>query len=201
MEENINVNEVEVQSTEQPQQEVEEKMLPQSKVNEIVEKRLAKERNKLDKQWQDKFNALEEKIKLQSMTEEQKAEHEYEKRIHELEERERVLQEKENAYNKQQYQNEIENQLRQKGLPVDMADLLVGFDAETVAQKIDSMAQSMGVSVNTQIQEKLKQTTTPQEPTQRKQLFTLQEIQSMSLEEYRANKDLINESLKEIYKK
>lgn len=198
-ENNINVNEEVVEQT--TSTEVEEKMLPQSKVNEIVEKRLAKERNKLDKQWQDKFNALEEKIKLQSMTEEQIAQHEYEKRVHDLEEREKALQERENAYNKQQYQNEIINQLQAKGLPSDLSDLLVGFDAETVAQKIDSLAQSMGVSVNTQIQEKLKQTTTPQEPTQRKQLFTLQEIQAMNLEEYQANKELINESLKEIYKK
>ena len=185
--------------TEQPK---EVKTFTQEQVDEIVKKRLAKEQSKFEQRLEERINQLEEAQKLSQLSDDERKEVEYNKRVQELEAREKALKEKENAYNKQQYQNEIESQLKQKGLPTDLADLLVGFDAETVASKIDALAQSMGASVSNQIQEKLKSTTTPQEPTvERKPLMTLQEIQALSPQEYMANRELVEESLKSIYKK
>ena len=202
----INVN-TEVQGEQQApidKQEVhEEKMLPQSKVNEIVESRLNRERAKLEKQWQEKFNALEESIKLSQMSEQEKAEHEYQKRIADLEAREKAIQERETAYNKQQYHNEITSQLKAKGLPVDMADLLVDFDAETVASKITSMEQSFTTQVNSSIEAKVKASasvpTTPQHEQQG--LLTLDQIKAMSTKEVQANKELVDRSLEMIWGK
>ena len=180
-----------------PQDTKAEKTFSQDDVNNIVSKRV----DKLNKQWQEKFNALEESIKLSQMSETEKVEHEYNKRIQALEEREKALQEKENAYNKQQYHNEITSQLKAKGLPVDMADLLVGFDAETVASKIASMEQSFATQVNNSIEAKVKSSASvPTVPQKEAQLLTLEQIKALSATEMAQNKELVQKSLQALNK-
>ena len=200
MEENQNVateqNEQVVEQ--QPQEETKpEKTFTQAELDAIVKKRL----DKAEQKFNERLNQLEEAQKLAQMSEQEKQQFEFDKRVKELEQREQALLEKENAYSKQQYQNEIENQLKAKGLPTDLADLLINLDAETVAKKIDSMANAIGASVNSEIENKLKSSSIPQEPTkQPKRLLTREEIANMSLEEYRKNRDLINESLANLNK-
>ena len=175
-----------------------EKTFSQDDVNNIVSKRV----DKLNKQWQEKFNALEESIKLSQMSETEKVEHEYNKRIQALEEREKALQEKENAYNKQQYHNEITSQLKAKGLPVDMADLLVGFDAETVASKIASMEQSFATQVNSSIEAKVKASASvPTTPQVEAKPLTLADINNMSSQEIKAHKAEVERVLKDAFRK
>ena len=199
---NVNTEIQGEQETPSNTQEVQEKMLPQSKVNEVVEGRLKREREKLNKEWQEKFDALQESIKLQNMTQEERKEHDYNKKLADLEAREKALQEKESAYSRQQYQNEIENQLKAKGLPTDMADLLVGLDAETVASKIASMEKSFNTQVNNSIQDKIKSSAnTPTVPQEEQRLLTLEEIKSMTTNEYMANRELVEKSLKALNKK
>ena len=179
-----------------------EKTFSQEDVNNIVEKRLAKERNKLEKQWQEKFNALEESIKLSQMSETEKVEHEYNKRIQALEEREKALQEKENAYNRQQYHNEIASQLQAKGLPTDMADLLVGFDAETVASKISSMEQSFNTQINSSIEAKIKASANvPTTPVKEAKPLTLADINNMTPQEIKAHKSEVEKVLLNSFRK
>lgn len=190
--ENANVSAVEVQSTQEETQVQEEKMLTQSQVNDIVEKRLKRERERFDKQLKE----LSDAQKLQNMNEQEKQEFEYQRRIEELEAREKALLEKEDAYNKAQYKIEIQKMLNEAGLP-DISDSLIHLEAEVVKGQIDAMKQAFDAKVNSSIESKLKQTTTPQEPTkQAKQLLTREQIENMSPQEYRANRDLINESLK-----
>ena len=175
-----------------------ERTFSQDDVNNIVSKRV----DKLNKQWQEKFNALEESIKLSQMSETEKVEHEYNKRIQALEEREKALQEKENAYNKQQYHNEITSQLKAKGLPVDMADLLVGFDAETVASKIASMEQSFATQVNSSIEAKVKASASvPTTPQVEAKPLTLADINNMSSQEIKAHKAEVERVLKDAFRK
>ena len=193
-EQNTSVEQVQ-QEPQQEKQEQQERTFTQKEVDAIVKKRL----DKAEAKFNERLNQLEEAQKLAQMSEQEKQQFEFDKRVQDLEAREKALKEKENAYNKQQYHNEIENQLKTKGLPTDLADLLTGFDAETVASKIDSLAQSMGNSVSNQIQEKLKQSSIPQESTQQpKALLTREQIERMTPQEYKANRDLINESLKHL---
>ena len=181
-----------------PQDTKAEKTFSQDDVNNIVSKRV----DKLNKQWQEKFNALEESIKLSQMSETEKVEHEYNKRIQALEEREKALQEKENAYNKQQYHNEITSQLKAKGLPVDMADLLVDFDAETVSQKIASMEQSFATQVNSSIEAKVKASASvPTTPQVEAKPLTLADINNMTPQEIKAHKSEVERVLKEAFRK
>ena len=200
MEENQNVaTEQNEQVVEQPQEETKpEKTFTQAELDAIVKKRL----DKAEQKFNERLNQLEEAQKLAQMSEQEKQQFEFDKRVKELEQREQALLEKESAYSKQQYQNEIENQLKAKGLPTDLADLLINLDAETVAKKIDSMANAIGASVNSEIENKLKSSSIPQEPTkQPKRLLSLDEISNMSKEEYRANRELIQESLTNMQEK
>ena len=198
MEEQNNV--VTEQVVEQPQQEVKEqneRTFTQSELDAIVKKRL----DKAEQKFNERLNQLEQAQKLAQMSEQEKQQFEAQKAREEFEKERQAFYEERDAFNKTQYKMTIEKQLSEKGLPTSMADLLTSMDAEQVNAKINELSEQFGASVNRQIESKLKSTTVPQEPTQQKQLFTLNEIQSMSIEEYRANKDLINESLKEIYKK
>lgn len=199
MEENQNVaTEQNEQVVEQPQEETKpEKTFTQAELDAIVKKRL----DKAEQKFNERLNQLEEAQKLAQMSEQEKQQFEFDKRVKELEQREQALLEKENAYSRQQYEMTIQEQLKAKGLPTDLADLLINLDAETVAKKIDSMSNAIGASVNSEIENKLKSSSIPQEPTkQPKRLLTREEIANMSLEEYRKNRDLINESLANLNK-
>lgn len=186
------------QVVEQPQQtevqsEPKERTFTQSELDSIVKKRL----DKAEQKFNERLNALEQAQKLQSMNEQEKVQYQAQQERETFEKERQAFYEERDAFNKAQYKMTIEKQLSEKGLPTSIADLLTTLDAEQVNTKINEMAEQFGVSVNTQIQEKLKQTTTPQESTkQTKQLLTLEEIQNMTTEEYLKNKTLVEESLK-----
>lgn len=207
MEEQNNV----VEQVEQPQEEAQteqkqEKTYTKAEIDEMFSKRIGKEKAKLEKQFEEKFNerlnALEEAQKLQSLSENEKAEYQAKKEREAFEAERQAFYEERDAFNRAKYKATIEQELQSKGLPISLSDMLVGMNAEEVNQKITELSESFGASVNNQIQEKLKQTTTPQEPTVEKpQLLTIEQIQKLSPQEYMKNRDLVEQSLKDIYKK
>ena len=173
------------------------KTFTQEDVDRIVTKRLEKS----NKQWQEKFNALEESIKLQAMTEEQKQEHDYNKRIEELTQREQELEAKINAYNQREYKSTIQAQLQEAGLPTAMADMLVNMDAESVATQINAMRDMFSNQINQQVQAKVQASANvPTQPSEQVKLLTLDEIRAMSAKEITANKELVDKSLKALQK-
>lgn len=193
---NQTVEEVE---TQQPV-EVEEKMLPQSRVNEIVESRLKREREKLEKQFTERINALEENIKLQAMTEQEKANYQAQKELEAFEEERKAFYAERDAFNKEKYRATIEQELRSNGLPTDMADLLVGLDAETVKAKIDGMKQSFTSQLNAQVQSKVQASaTTPVMPNEQVKPLTMEDIAKMSHQEIIKRKAEVDKVVKEYY--
>ena len=193
---NQTVEEVE---TQQPV-EVEEKMLPQSKVNEIVESRLKREREKLEKQFTERINALEENIKLQAMTEQEKANYQAQKELEAFEEERKAFYAERDAFNKEKYRATIEQELRSNGLPTDMADLLVGLDAETVKAKIDSMKASFTSQLNAQVQSKVQSSaTTPVMPNEQVKALTMEDIAQMTPQEIMKRKAEVDKVVKEYY--
>ena len=193
---NQTVEEVE---TQQPV-EVEEKMLPQSRVNEIVESRLKREREKLEKQFSERINALEESIKLQAMTEQEKANYQAQKELEAFEEERKAFYAERDAFNKEKYRATIEQELRSNGLPTDMADLLVGLDAETVKAKIDSMKASFTSQLNAQVQSKVQSSaSTPVMPNEQVKPLTMEDIAKMSHQEIIKRKAEVDKVVKEYY--
>lgn len=191
MEENQVLNQNEEVVDTQPQ--TQEKTFTQDELNNILEKRLERENRK----WEAKFNALEESHKLSQMNDEQKQEYDYTKRLEELTNREQELENKINQYNKQQYKNTIEEQLKEAGLPLTMSDLLVDMEAEVVSAKIKDMKESLDIKINEQLKSRIQSSvSTPIKPQEEVKLLTLEQIKAMNTTEYLANKQLIEESLK-----
>ena len=173
------------------------KTFTQEDLDRIVTKRLEKS----NKQWQEKFNALEESIKLQAMTEEQKQEHNYSKKLEELTQREQELEAKINAYNQREYKSTIQAQLQEAGLPTAMADMLVNMDAESVATQINAMKDMFSNQINQQVQAKVQASANvPTQPSEQVKLLSLDEIKAMSAKEISANKELVDKSLKALQK-
>ena len=191
MEENQVLNQNEEVVDTQPQ--TQEKTFTQDELNNILEKRLERENRK----WEAKFNALEESHKLSQMNDEQKQEYDYTKRLEELTNREQELENKINQYNKQQYKNTIEEQLKEAGLPLTMSDLLVDMEAEVVSAKIKDMKESLDIKINEQLKSRIQSSvSTPIKPQEEVKLLTLEQIKAMNTTGYLANKQLIEESLK-----
>lgn len=179
-----------------------EKTYSKEQVSEIVEKRLKREREKLEKQFTERINALEENIKLQAMSETEKANYQAQKERDAFEEERQAFYAERDKFNKDRYHSTIEQQLKAKGLPVDMADLLVGFDAETVASKIASMEQSFATQVNSSIEAKVKSSASvPTVPQKEAQLLTLEQIKALTPTEMAQNKELVQKSLQALNKR
>lgn len=188
--------------TEPQVQESQPKMvqMTQEQLDKLISDRLARQERKLNEAFNKRLDEMSEAQKLAQMSEEERKEHDYAKRLEELTNREKALQEKENAYNKQQYKQEIQRQLNEAGLP-DISDTLVGLEAEVVKAQIDTMKQSFEAHVNASIQAKIQNSaSTPTVPQKEAQLLTIEQIQSLSVEEYNANKDLVQKSLQAMKK-
>lgn len=187
-----------VAETQLPDAKEAEKQFSKDDVNNIVAKRV----DKLNKQWQEKFDALQESIKLQSMSEDEKQQFEYDKRIKELEARENDLKAREEAYNKAQYKATIEKQLSERNLPLTLSDMMLNMNAEDALNKMNQLQADMNTQVNASIESRIKSSantpTVPQE--QQIRLLTLEEIKAMSTTEYMANRDLVEQSLKALKK-
>lgn len=194
-------NEVKVDTQPQVQEEPKMVSMTQEQLDKMIADRLARQERKLNEAFDKKLNELSEAQKLAQMSEEERKEHDFAKRLEELTNREKAIQERENAYNKQQYKQEIQRQLSDAGLP-DISDTLVGLEAEVVKAQIDTMKQAFDNQVNASIQAKVKASAnTPTVPQVEQQLLTLEQIQSLSIDEYNANRDLVQQSLKAINKK
>ena len=180
----------------------EERTYSKEEVTDIVEKRLRREREKMEKQFSERINALEENIKLQAMSEQEKANYQAQKEREAFEEERKTFYAERDKFNKDRYRSTIEQQLQTKGLPTDMADLLVSLPAEEVSAKIASMEKSFNTQVNNSIQDKIKSSAnTPTVPQEQNRLLTLEEIKAMSANEYMANRELVEKSLKALNKK
>ena len=193
-------NEVNVDT--QPSVHEEPKMvqMTQEQLDKLISDRLARQERKLNEQFNKRLDEMSEAQKLAQMSEEERKEHDYAKRLEELTNREKALQERENAYNKQQYKQEIQRQLNEAGLP-DISDTLVGLEAEVVKAQIDTMKQSFEAQINASIQAKIQNSaSTPTVPQKEAQLLSIEQIQALSVEEYNANKDLVQKSLQAMKK-
>ena len=178
----------------------EERTYSKEEVTDIVEKRLNRERAKLEKQFNERINALEENIKLQAMSEQEKANYQAQKERDAFEEERQAFYAERDKFNKDRYHSTIEQQLQAKGLPTDLADLLTDFDAETVASKISSMEKSFNTQVNNSIQDRVKASASvPTTPQEEAKPLTIEDIGKMSAQDVIKNKAEVNKILSEYY--
>ena len=193
-------NEVKVDTQPQVQEEPKMVSMTQEQLDKMIADRLARQERKLNEAFDKKLNELSEAQKLAQMSDDERKEHDYAKRLSDLEAREKALQEKESAYNKSQYKAEIQRQLNEAGLP-DVSDMLVSMDAQQVKAQIDVMKASFNAQINASVEAKIKSSAnTPTVPQEQNRLLTLDEIKAMTTNEYMANRELVEKSLKALRK-
>lgn len=123
-------------------QKPQEKLFTQEEVNNIVEKRLNKEKNK----WK---NEVDQAKRLAEMSAEDRAREEFKMQRAEFErqkaefERERLL-------------VQTQRELSTKNIPVEFADMLVKDDAESTKAAIDTFANLYNQSVEKGVSNKMK---------------------------------------------
>lgn len=123
-------------------QKAQERLFTQEEVNNIVEKRLNKEKNK----WK---NEVDQAKRLAEMSAEDRAREEF--RIQKAEfERQKA------EFEKERLLVQTQKELSTKNIPVEFADMLVKEDAESTKAAIDNFASLYNQSVEKGVSNKMK---------------------------------------------
>lgn len=145
--------------TEPPAQKTEDgkesKTFTQDDLNKIISDRLTKERKKWDEELSSKVEeAKTEAQKLAKMNAEQKAEYERKQLEEQLTKREAEL-------TKRELRATALETLAEKGLPKQLAEVLVYTDAEATNKSIDAVEKSFRDAVEQAVNDRLKNSTPP----------------------------------------
>ena len=186
---------VEDETVETSNDETTGKVFTQEEVNQMMKKRIEKEKKK----WESKIEALTEAQKLALMSDEEKVQYEKQKQVKTFEEEKAEFERQKEAFNKQQYKMEIEKQLGEKGLPTTLSDMMLHLSAGEVTQKIGELSSVITTKANQTVVDKIKATAgAPIVPQETTSFLTLEQMQAMSEAEYLANKELVQASLKHL---
>ena len=194
-------NEVKVDTQPQVQEEPKMVQMTQEALDELISKRLSRQEKKLNEQFEKRLSEMSEAQKLAQMNEQQKAEYQAQKEREAFEEERKTFYAERDAFNKQMYKLEIQKQLSEAGLP-DISDTLVGMEAEAVKAQIDTMKQAFDKQVSASVEAKIKSSAnTPTVPREEQQgLLSMEQIKAMTTNEYMANRELVEKSLKALRK-
>ena len=122
------------------------KTFTQDELNAILDKRLKRERDEAEKRTQ---AAITEAQKLAKMSADERAEHE-------RQELQKTLAQRESEITKRELRAEAKSQLSDKGLPVELAEVLPYMDAETTNQALEAVEKVFRLAVEKGVNERLK---------------------------------------------
>lgn len=132
-----------------------EKQLSQDQVNDIIAKRLAKEKAKWEKDYNKKLeDEKAEAERLATLSANERAKAEAEKRAKELDAREAELKRKE-------LKVDCENELQQRGLSATFSQFLLGADAEITQSNINTFESAFKEAVKEEVETRIKGKTPP----------------------------------------
>jgi hypothetical protein len=147
---NTETTQAEQGATEGAVTEQAEKMVSQSQLNAIIDKKFAKiasqHKEELEKVRQE---ALTEGQKLAKMSADERAKHDFEEKVKELSAREQAL-------TKGELKSQAKAVLIEKGMPIELAEYLPFTDAETTMQMLDTIEKGFRKAVEDGINDRLK---------------------------------------------
>ena len=133
-----------------------EKMFSQSELDNIIEKRLAKEQ----KRWEKKVKEeADEAARMAQMSEAEKQEALFNKRVQEFEEREAAFNEAQAALQREKMLNETNKQLSERGLPLNFAEHIMADTAENTLANIEAFEKEWQAAINKAVDSKLRGST------------------------------------------
>jgi hypothetical protein len=168
----------------------EEKLIPQSQLEDIINKKYAQWAKKAEDEKQKAMIEAKEAEKLEKMS----ASERYEKKLADLEKK---LEEKEKAESRKDLTNTTLKELSVRGIDSDFLEFVLGDNADETKEKLDLFENKLNAmveaKVTSQVQDRLrgnapKTSTIPQT----KSSFTLDDIKTMTPEQINANWDTIS---------
>ena len=161
----------------------------QEEINDIVNKRLARERKDIKAQIEAEVKQAEELAKLS----------EQEKATKLLELKEKELNEKIKAFEHERLLNETSKQLASKNLPIEFAEILVGKDAESTFANISLFEVKFNEAREKSVVERLKGNA-PRVATTKVPAITKEDFKKMNMMQrqklYAEDRELYNELTK-----
>lgn len=162
-----------------------EKMFTQAELDAIIEKRLSKERKKLEQKIKEE---ADEAARMAQMSEAERQQALFEKRVKEFEEREQQFNEAQTALNKEKMLNETSKQLASRGLPLDFADKLMASTAEDTLKNINDFERQWQEAINKAMDSKLRGST-PTSPVRKEPTKDPKTMSFSEFAKYKKNKE------------
>lgn len=162
-----------------------EKTFTQSELDSIIEKRLAKERNKWEKKVKEE---ADEAARLATMSEQEKQQALFDKRVKDFEEREAEFNAAQEALRREKMLNETSRQLSERNLPIDFADKLMADTAEETISNIEAFEQQWQEAVAKAVDSKLKGSTPTSPKSKSKPPKNVKDMSFSEYIEYQKNK-------------
>lgn len=143
----------ELQVNQEPAQEPGEKMFTQAELDEIIGKRLAKEKAKFDEQLKNKVSEAE---RLAKLNEDERAKEEIRIAQENLNNMTAEFNKMKAEFEQQQMLAQVTKELNDRGLPIGMANNLLGKDAEATKNNIDAFETTWKASLEAAIKNEIK---------------------------------------------
>ena len=140
-------------NNQEPAGEPGEKMFTQAELDEIIGKRLAKERAKFDEQLKNKVSEAE---RLAKLNEDERAKEEIRIAQENLNNMTAEFNKMKAEFEQQQMLAQVTKELNDRGLPIGMAGNLIGKDAESTKVNIDAFESTWKASLETAIKNEIK---------------------------------------------
>ena len=137
----------------QEPQQTGEKMFTQAEVDEIIGKRLAKERAKHEQEVATKVSEAE---RLAKLTGDEKIKEEIKIAQEELDRTKKEFAAMKAEFDQQQMLAQVTKELNARNLPIGMADKMIGKDAETTKANIDAFETTWKQSLEAAIKNEIK---------------------------------------------
>ena len=143
----------EPQVNQEPVQEPGEKMFTQAELDEIIGKRLAKEKAKFDEQLKNKVSEAE---RLAKLNEDERAKEEIRIAQENLNNMTAEFNKMKADFERQQLMSQVIKELDNRKLPIGMAVNLIGKDAEATKANIDAFEETWKTSLADAIKSEIK---------------------------------------------
>lgn len=171
-------------------QEQTEKLFTQDELNEIIKKRLAKEKGKYEQELREQLQReQDEAARLAKMSASEREKEKF--RL----EREKFEQEKQ-QFAKERLLMETNKQLLERNLPTDFAEYLISDSAETTLENINSFETKWTAALSSAVNNKIVGSSPKVPETNNKSNLTIDEIKNMSMDEVMANYESVTNALK-----
>lgn len=190
-----------IEGTENVGEEKESKTFTQQELEKIIADRLSREKKKIEKVNQEKYQAqlkaeLEESEKLAKMSEAERVKALAEKERQQFETERAKFEKEMKAFNEERMLNTTMKTLAEKNLPVEFASFLKVDNADDIMENITTFEKHFNEALEKMVNERLKGKAPNTSTSTKNSTFSMERIKNMSQKEINENWDKIKNNLR-----